>query len=134
MYPLDTNGVSELRKPKPRQGVVAWIQNAWDETLHLSTVTIAEIQAGIEITREQDVEKANEIEAWLNSVAEMYNIIPADAHTLRRLAQLLHRRPKQQQKKTKSLRCTTSSLQTPTLFVAGLSFFTVGPIIIWKMR
>jgi predicted nucleic acid-binding protein len=60
---------------------------------HLSAVTIAEIQAGIEITRERDVEKANEIEAWLDSVAETYNIIPADAHIFRRCAQLPHRKP-----------------------------------------
>ena len=56
-------------------------------------MTIGEIQAGIEITREQDVGKALEIETWLNSVAETYNIIPADAHIFRRWAQLMHRRP-----------------------------------------
>jgi hypothetical protein len=93
VYLLDTNVVSELRKPKPHQGVVAWVQNASDETLHLSAMTLAEIQAGIEITREQDVEKAREIETWLNSIAETYNIIPADAHIFRRWAQLMHRRP-----------------------------------------
>jgi len=93
VYLLDTNVVSELRKPKPHQGVVAWVQNASDETLHLSAVTIGEIQAGIEITREQDVEKAREIETWLNSVAETYNIIPVDAHIFRRWAQLMHGRP-----------------------------------------
>ena len=93
MYLLDTNVVSELRKPKPHQGVVAWVQNAADETLHLSAVTIGEIQAGIQITREQDAEKAHEIETWLNSVAETYNIIPADGHIFRRWAQLMHRRP-----------------------------------------
>jgi predicted nucleic acid-binding protein len=93
VYLLDTNVVSELRKPKPHQGVLAWVQNASDETLHLSAVTIGEIQAGLEITRQQDVEKAHEIEAWLNSVAETYNIIPADAHVFRRWAQLMHRRP-----------------------------------------
>jgi predicted nucleic acid-binding protein len=93
VYLLDTNVVSELRKPKPHQGVVAWVQNASDETLHLSAVTIGEIQAGIEITREQDVEKAHEIETWLNSVAETYNVIPVDGHIFRRWAQLMHRRP-----------------------------------------
>ncbi|MEJ0034865.1 MAG: type II toxin-antitoxin system VapC family toxin [Gammaproteobacteria bacterium] len=92
MYLLDTNVVSELRKPKPHQGVVAWVQNASEETLHLSAVTIGEIQAGIEITREQDAAKAREIETWLNSVAETYNVIPVDAHIFRRWAQLMHRR------------------------------------------
>lgn len=93
MYLLDTNVVSELRKPKPHQGVVAWVQNASEETLHLSAVTIGEIQAGIEITREQDAAKADEIETWLDSVAETYNVIPADAHIFRRWAQLMHGRP-----------------------------------------
>lgn len=93
MYLLDTNVVSELRKRKPHQGVVAWVRNASEETLHLSAVTIAEIQAGIEITREQDVEKANEIETWLDSVAQTYNVIPVDGHIFRRWAQLMHRRP-----------------------------------------
>jgi hypothetical protein len=34
----------------------------------VSAVTVGEIQAGIEITREQDSEKAREIEDWLDSV------------------------------------------------------------------
>jgi predicted nucleic acid-binding protein len=93
VYLLDTNVVSELRKPKPHQGVVAWVQNASEENLHLSAVTVGEIQAGIEITREQDVPKAEEIEAWLDSVAETYNVIPVDAHIFRRWAQIMHRRP-----------------------------------------
>lgn len=93
VYLLDTNVVAELRKPKPHQGVVAWVQNASEENLYLSAVTIGEIQAGIEITREQDSEKAREIETWLDSVAETYNVIPVDAHIFRRWAQLMHRRP-----------------------------------------
>jgi hypothetical protein len=93
VYLLDTNVVSELRKRKPHQGVVAWVQNASEETLYLSAVTIGEIQAGIEITRDQNVDKANEIETWLDSVAETYNVIPVDAHIFRRWAQLMHRRP-----------------------------------------
>jgi len=93
VYLLDTNVVSELRKPKPHQGVVVWVQNALEETLHLSAVTIGEIQAGIEITREQDAQKAHEIETWLDSIADTYNIIPVDAHVFRRWAQLLHRQP-----------------------------------------
>jgi predicted nucleic acid-binding protein len=85
VYLLDTNVVSELRKPKRHQGVVAWVQNASEETLHLSAVTIGEIPAGIEITREQAIEKSREIETWLDSVAETYNAIPVDAHIFRPL-------------------------------------------------
>ena len=92
MYLLDTNVVSELRKAKPHQGVVVWIQNTPEDLLHLSAVTIGEIQAGIEMTRGLQPEKAAEIEAWLDSLAESYNILPADAPVFRRWARLMHRR------------------------------------------
>ena len=92
MYLLDTNVVSELRKPRPHGGVVAWLQSIDDAQLHLSAVTIGEIQAGIELTREQDSEKANEIEAWLELVANAYNVLPMDAETFRAWARLMHRK------------------------------------------
>ncbi len=93
MYLLDTNVVSELRKRKPHQGVVEWIQHAPEESLFLSIVSVGEIQAGIEITREQDPQKADEIEAWLAEVAQTYNSVPADVPIFRRWARLIHRRP-----------------------------------------
>ena len=49
----DTNVVSELRKLRPHGGVVAWLQSLEDAQLHLSAVTLGEIQAGIELAREQ---------------------------------------------------------------------------------
>lgn len=93
MYLLDTNVVAELRKPKPHPGVVAWIHDAPEESLYLSAVTIGEIQAGIEITRERDAPKALEIEAWLDAVAQSHNVLAVDAPIFRRWAQLMHRRP-----------------------------------------
>jgi len=92
VYLLDTNVVSELRKPKPHGAVLAWFEGLDDTQLHLSAVTIGEIQAGIEITREQDTAKASEIEAWLEMVASSYNVLPMDATTFRAWALLMHRR------------------------------------------
>ena len=92
MYLLDTNVVSELRKPKPHGAVLAWLRVADDAQLHLSAVTIGEIQAGIELTREQDPAKAAEIEAWLELVTAAYNVIPMDALTFRAWARLMHRK------------------------------------------
>ena len=91
MYLLDTNIVSELRKMKPHGAVVSWIQTIADDDLYLSAVTMAEIQAGIEITREQDAPKAAEIEAWANLVASTYNVLPMDAAAFRLWAKLMHR-------------------------------------------
>ena len=91
MYLLDTNVVSELRKPKPHGAVLQWIQEAADADLHISAVTIGEIQAGIELTREQDEAKAAELEQWLELVAGSYNIVPMDAAAFRAWARLMHR-------------------------------------------
>ena len=92
MYLLDTNVVSELRKPRPHGGVVAWLQSTTDADLHLSAVTLGEIQSGIELTREQDATKAAEIEAWADLVAASYNILPMDGETFRVWARLMHRK------------------------------------------
>jgi predicted nucleic acid-binding protein len=92
MYLLDTNIVSELRKQRPHGGVLAWLESMDDTQLYLSAVTIGEIQAGIELTREQDPEKAKQIEAWLELVAGAYNVLPMDAATFRAWAKLLHRK------------------------------------------
>jgi len=52
MYLLDTNVISELLRPRPHGTVAAWLQSVNDADLPISAVTIGEIQAGIEITRE----------------------------------------------------------------------------------
>lgn len=92
MYLLDTDVVSELRKPRPHGAVVAWLESLNDVDLFLSAVTIGEIQAGIELTREQNPEKAKEIEAWLDLVAGAYNVLPMDVPSFRAWARLMHRK------------------------------------------
>lgn len=92
MYLLDTNVVSELRRPRPHGAVLDWISDVPAEQLFLSAVTIGEIQAGIEITREQDNAKAAELEAWLDKVLASYGVLPMDAPAFREWARLMHRR------------------------------------------
>jgi predicted nucleic acid-binding protein len=92
VYLLDTNVVSELRKPRPHGAVVAWLEPIGDEDLHLSAVTLGELQAGVEITREQDPAKAEEIEGWIDQIADTWNVLPLDGRTLRTWAKLMHRR------------------------------------------
>ncbi len=92
MFLLDTNVVSELRRPRPHGAVLAWLRATSDADLYLSAVTIGELQAGVEITREQDAAKAAEIETWLEQVAASYNILPMDGRIFRCWARLMHRR------------------------------------------
>lgn len=91
MYLLDTNVISELRRSRPHGAVVAWLQGIADDDLHLSAVTLGELQAGVESTREQDPAKAAEIEAWIDQVAQTWNVLPLDGRTLRTWAKLMHR-------------------------------------------
>src|SRR5260370_35347196 len=89
MYLLDANVISELRRPRPNRAVVAWLSSA--EQLFIAAVTFGELQAGVEMTRRQDPEKAAAIEAWIDSVAASYSIVPMDEVIFRRWARLMHR-------------------------------------------
>ena len=90
MYLLDTNIVSELRRPKPHGGVLNWIGGIAADRLFLSAVTVGEIQAGIEITRERNTAKAQELETWLGRVVADYGVLPMDAAAFREWARLKH--------------------------------------------
>ena len=91
LFLLDTNVVSELRKPRPNARVVSWIEQAEEEHLFLSSVAIGEIQAGIEITRSQDEVTAAELERWLDQISVAYNVLSMDAKCFRRWAILMNR-------------------------------------------
>ena len=47
-YLLDTNVLSELRRPKPNRGVVRFIESGPLESLYVGEITFAEIRYGIE--------------------------------------------------------------------------------------
>lgn len=90
--PARHQGRSELRKPRPHGAVVAWVRGLPPEHVHISAVTVGEIQAGIGITREQDPVKAREIETWLESLAAAHNVLALDAAAFRIWVRLMHRR------------------------------------------
>jgi predicted nucleic acid-binding protein len=89
-YLLDTNVVSELRKLKPHGAVVAWLRQLREEQLLVSAVTLGELQAGIELTRQQDPAKAGEIESWVDRVSESFQVVPMDAACFREWGRLAH--------------------------------------------
>lgn len=90
MFLLDTNIVSELRRPRPDPHVVTWLKDVADTDLCLSAVTVGEIQAGIELTRAQDPAKAVELQVWVDQLAGSYNVLPMDAACFRAWAKLMH--------------------------------------------
>ena len=92
MYLLDTNVVSELRRTRPHGAVASWFRATPTDQLFISAVTFGEIQTGIEITRERDQPKAEEIEAWLRVVMDSFIILPINAPIFREWAKLKHRK------------------------------------------
>jgi toxin FitB len=94
-YLLDTNVVSELRKPRPHGAVLAWLNSQQEEQLFLSAVTLGELQGGVERTRRQDTVKADEIESWLDQVSQSYQVLAMDAQCFREWGRLMHEKPDQ---------------------------------------
>jgi toxin FitB len=91
-YLIDTNVVSESRKPKPHGGALVWLQSLELGQGFFSAVTFGEIQKGVELTRRQDPAKANEIEAWATQLERTSQVLPMDAACFREYARLMHGR------------------------------------------
>ena len=91
MYLLDTNVVSELRRPKPHGAVLAWLASVDEKDLYLSSFSLGEIQRGIEITRQQDATKAQSLELWLDQLAGAFEILGLDTAVMREWARMMHR-------------------------------------------
>jgi toxin FitB len=89
VYLLDPNVISELRKPRPHPAVVDWLRGVPADSLHLCALTLGELQAGVEVTRAQDTKKAEEIEFWIDQVANTWNVLPMDARVMRAWARLM---------------------------------------------
>lgn len=68
-YLLDTNVLSETRKPQPAAGVVGWIAATPPGLLHVSVLTMGEIEQAITRIRGRgDQDKASALERWLRDL------------------------------------------------------------------
>jgi toxin FitB len=69
---LDTNILSELRRPKPEPNVVAFIGAQPLDRLYVSSITFAEIRFGIEIV--VDTDRRAKLNEWLtNKMRPMFD-------------------------------------------------------------
>lgn len=91
-YLLDTNIVSETRKPRPHGAVVAWLRDQEEDQLFISAVTLGELQAGVERTRRHDAAKASEIERWVDQLASSYQVLSMDAICFREWGRIMDRK------------------------------------------
>ena len=92
MFLMDTNVVSELRRQRPHGGVLAWLAGTPRHRIFLPAVVIGEIQAGIEITRDQNAARADDLDIWLESLIRAYPVLTMDEIIFRVWARILHRK------------------------------------------
>jgi predicted nucleic acid-binding protein len=89
---LDTNVISEWTKPKPDPGVVHWLDDADEDRIFISAITIAEIRYGIE--RMPAGRRRDLLAAWLADDLPMRfedRVLPVDAHVGDRWARFMQR-------------------------------------------
>jgi predicted nucleic acid-binding protein len=89
MYLLDTNVISEIRKPRPHGAVLAWFRLQPEENLNLSAVNMLELQRGAERTRRQDRPRAEKIDHWIDQISITLPIIALDTRIAREGARLM---------------------------------------------
>jgi toxin FitB len=65
---LDTNFISEARKPAADPNVRAWLASVPEGDLYLSVLVVGEIRQGIERLRRRDPVQAGPYETWLSAL------------------------------------------------------------------
>jgi len=80
-YLLDTNVLSEVRRPRGDAGVRRWISSVATEDFYLSVLTLGEVRRGIGLLSRRDPVQAEVYEAWLVTVLRDYadRVLPVDA-------------------------------------------------------
>ena len=63
-YLLDTNIISNITKPSPSDSLLAWMAEQPDDDLHISALSVAEIQRGI--LEKPAGKRRRELEAWFS--------------------------------------------------------------------
>ena len=90
MFLIDTDVLSALRRRERHPAIVRWVEDQRTTDLHISVVTVGEIER--DITRQQRHKSAfaRDLAAWLDRVLGWYGdrILPVDAATARRWGQL----------------------------------------------
>ncbi|MET1068697.1 MAG: type II toxin-antitoxin system VapC family toxin [Pseudomonas prosekii] len=91
MYLLDTNVISELRKPQADANVVAWARSVIAPRLFISAITLKELETGVLRMERRDPIKGKLLRTWLKRhVIPTFDarILPVDAAVALRCAGL----------------------------------------------
>jgi predicted nucleic acid-binding protein len=76
---IDTCTLAELVKPRPHFGVLAWFEAQDADALHLSALTVGEIEKGVALL--PSGRRRTGLRTWLGTLASTYasRVLPVDA-------------------------------------------------------
>jgi len=95
-YLLDTNVVSEIRKPQRNASVAAWFDEVDSSELYLSVLVVGEIRQGIErLRRRRDEKQADVIDDWVRELKASFadRLLPVSLRVAERWGRLNAARP-----------------------------------------
>ena len=103
MFLIDTDVLSALRRRDRNPAIVRWVEGQRTTDLHISVVTVGEIERGITQQQRHNPAFARDLAVWLDRVLAWYGdrILPVDAATARRWGQLS--RPVEKAQETKAV-------------------------------
>jgi predicted nucleic acid-binding protein len=84
-YLLDTNVISETRKVRADDGVIAFLSASEAAGLFLSVLTLGELRKGVAAKRRSDPDAADQLGAWVDGIETTFadRLLPIDAATAR---------------------------------------------------
>ena len=87
---LDTNVISEIRKPRPDRQVRRWFREVPGVDLYLSVLVVGEIRQGVERRRRHDTEAASVLDRWLRDLRRSFadRVLPVSAEVADRWGRL----------------------------------------------
>ena len=90
MYLVDTDVLSALRRRERNPGIARWVLEQQVADLHLSVLSVGEIERGISQQERVNPEFARALASWLDGVVAFYaeRILAIDLATTRRWGQL----------------------------------------------
>ncbi|WP_085690143.1 MULTISPECIES: type II toxin-antitoxin system VapC family toxin [unclassified Pseudomonas] len=91
MYLLDTNVISELRKPQADKNVVAWARTVTSPRMFISSITLKELETGVLRMERLDPAQGKVLRTWLKRhVMPAFDarILPVDAAVALRCARI----------------------------------------------
>jgi toxin FitB len=95
---LDTNLLSETRKPKPDPGVIAFLQGAEPSSVFISVLTMGELRKGVAARKlkDPDPNAASRLAAWVEGLEVSFadRILGIDAATAKLWGDWSGRRPR----------------------------------------